>query len=49
MIGYVVGGYLATAALLGLYTWRILRRGRVLHKALGAGPVAPPRRREDRP
>jgi hypothetical protein len=31
---YVAGGWAATAAIISLYTWRTLRRGRVLSRSL---------------
>ncbi|HEY3811070.1 MAG TPA: hypothetical protein VGL49_06515 [Acidimicrobiales bacterium] len=34
MNGYVAGGWGATAAIVVLYAWRMLRRGRVLARSL---------------
>ena len=34
MSGYVAGGWGATAALVVLYAWRTIRRGRVLARRL---------------
>jgi hypothetical protein len=31
---YVAGGWAATALIVGLYSWRMLRRGRVLSRTL---------------
>jgi hypothetical protein len=43
--GYVAGGWGATAGILALYTWRLLRRGRLLSRALpppdGGDPSRP--------
>ncbi len=37
MNGYVAGGWGATAAILVLYAWRTLRRGRILGRSLPPG------------
>ena len=37
MNGYVVGGWSATGAIIVLYAWRTLRRGRVLRRRLPEG------------
>jgi hypothetical protein len=34
MSGYVAGGWGATAGILALYVWRVLRRGRMLSRSL---------------
>ena len=39
---YVAGGWGATAALLALYTWRVIHRGRVLTRALPQPAEVPP-------
>ncbi len=37
MNAYVAGGWGATAAILALYGWRIVRRGRLLARSLPPG------------
>ncbi len=36
-MSYVAGGWAATAVLIAAYTWRTLRRGRVLARSLPPG------------
>jgi hypothetical protein len=36
--GYVVGGWSVTAVILALYTWRLIRRGHLLARALPEEP-----------
>ncbi len=37
MSGYVAGGWGSAAAIIALYAWRTLRRGRVLARSLPPG------------
>ncbi len=37
MSGYVAGGWGATALIIALYGWRIVRRGRLLARSLPPG------------
>lgn len=37
MNGYVAGGWGATVVIIALYTWRTLRRGRILARSLPPG------------
>jgi hypothetical protein len=37
--GYVVAGWSVTAAVLALYTWRLIRRGHLLTRTLPAEPL----------
>ncbi|MDQ2754058.1 MAG: hypothetical protein M3R71_00745 [Actinomycetota bacterium] len=48
MNSYVTGGWAATAAILMLYTWRTLRRGRTLRRSLPT-PQVPSSGEEGRP
>lgn len=34
MLGYVAGGWAAAVAMIALYSWRTLHRGRVLSRTL---------------
>ena len=43
MNGYVAGGWGATAALVILYSWRTIRRGKVLARRLPLDPQGPDR------
>jgi hypothetical protein len=36
-VSYVAGGWAATAVIIGLYTWRTVRRGRILARSLPPG------------
>jgi hypothetical protein len=38
--GYVVAGWSVTAVVLALYTWRLIRRGHLLSRALPEEPLA---------
>jgi hypothetical protein len=41
-MSYVVAGYAVTLVVLGGYAWRVVRRGRVLARALPPEPAPPP-------